>query len=278
MLFSKKLLLVLGRRLVDDNVFTGAAALSFYMTLAFFPALVVMITLVPFLPIPRVEQAIFDFLAQGLPDEASGLVRQVVEEAIGEQRGGLLSFSLLAAAWAASTGMYGVMRQINSAYEVSEARSFLRARAVSLLLSTVFGAMILTAFSLIVLGGIVQDWLGSRFGFNQLLLTFFATLRWVIIVVSMLLGFALVYRFAPNVEQRFGFVTPGSVFGVVALILVSLGFSVYIQNFGDYGAMYGSIGAVVVLMLWFYAAAFVIIAGAEINALMHKMSQDEVRK
>jgi membrane protein len=170
------------------------------------------------------------------------------------------------------------MRQINFAYDVSEARSFLRARAVALLLSVVFGAMILTAFSLIVLGGIVQDWLGSRFGFSQLLLNFFATLRWVIIVASMLLGFALVYRFAPNVEQRSGFVTPGSVFGVVALILVSLGFSLYISNFGDYGAMYGSIGAVIVLMLWFYAAAFVIIAGAEINALLHRMKHEEPLK
>ena len=134
--------------------------------------------------------------------------------------------------------------------------------------------MILTAFSLIVLGGVAQDWIGSRFGVSQLLLAFFATLRWVIIVASILLGFTLVYRFAPNVKQRLRSVAAGSVFGVVALILVSLCFSIYVRNFGDYGAMYGSIGAVVVLMLWFYAAAFVIIAGAEINALLQKLEDD----
>jgi membrane protein len=266
-LFSRRSLRDLFGRIGRDNVFNGAAALAFYMTLAFFPALVVLVTLVPYLPIDRIDEAIFDFLAQGLPAEASGLVRRVVGEAIGEQRGGLLSFSLLAAAWAASTGMNGVMRQINSAYEKSEARSFLRARITALALSVAFGALVLGAFSLIVLGGVLQDWIGDRFGFSDLLLALFATIRWIIIVLGMLLGFALVYRFGPNVEQRFSLVSPGSIFSVLALIVVSLGFSFYIRNFGNYGAIYGSVGAVIVLMLWFYVAAFVVILGAEINAL-----------
>lgn len=270
-LLSRRSLRDLLDRVLQNDVFTGAAALAFYLTLAFFPALVVLITLVPFLPIDRVDEAIFDFLAQALPAEAATLVHRVVSEAIDEQHGGLLSISLFAAAWAASTGMYGVMRQINFAYDVTEVRSFMRARFTALVLSLIFGALVLGAFSLIVLGGVLQDWIGSRFGFSDLLLTFFATLRWVIIVVFMLLGFGLVYRYGPNVEQRIAFLSPGTAFGVPALIAVSLGFSYYIRSFGGYGAMYGSIGAVIILMLWLYAAGLVVIVGAEINALQQRM-------
>nr|WP_230532598.1 YhjD/YihY/BrkB family envelope integrity protein [Microvirga roseola] len=140
---------------------------------------------------------------------------------------GALSLSLIATLWAASTGMYAIMWQLNITYGVKEARSFIRARATAVVLSLLFGLLILGAFSLIVVGGIVQDWIGNRFGFTSALLTFFAALRWVIIVLAMLSGFALIYRYAPNVRLKFAFLTPGGVFGVSMLIVASLGFSFY---------------------------------------------------
>ncbi len=277
-LSTKQFLIDLKREISNDNLFNGAAALGFYLTLAIFPAIILLMTIIPYLPIERVDEAIMDLLGQALPAEAFGMVERVVEEVTSERRGGLLSFSLLGTLWAASTGMYAIMQQLNITYDVKEARSFIRARATALVLSLLFGLLVIGAFSLIVIGGILEEWIGSRLGFSGALLTFFAMFRWVIIVLALLLGFALIYRYAPNVEQKFSFITPGSIFGVTLLILASLGFALYASNFADYSATYGSIGAVIILMLWLYIAGVVILLGSEINALLEHYSSRGKRK
>jgi membrane protein len=256
----------------EDDVFNGAAALGFYLTLAIFPALIVLMSIIPYLPVERVDEAIMDLLGDALPPDAAGMVEEVVAEVTREQRGGLLSFGLAATVWAASTGMYAIMQHLNITYDVKEARSFVRGRATALGLSLLFAVLVLGAFSLIVLGGIMQDWLGHQLGFSTALLTAFAAFRWVVIVLALLLGFAMIYWFGPNVEQKFKFITPGSVFGVSALIIASLGFAIYTRNFGEYDATYGSIGAVIVLMMWLYIAGLVILLGSEINALIEHYS------
>jgi membrane protein len=274
----KQFLLDLNREISDDNVYNGAAALGYYLTLAIFPALILLMTIIPYLPIQDVDKAIMDLLGQALPEEAYGMVKGVVSEVTGERRGGLLSFSLLGTLWAVSTGMYAIMQQLNITYDVKEERSFLRARATALLLSVLFGLLVIGAFSLIVLGGIIEDWLGSQLGFSDVLITLFAVFRWIVIVLALLLGFAMIYRYAPNVEQKFSFITPGSVLGVALLIIVSLGFAIYTSNFADYSATYGSIGAVIILMLWLYIAGLVILIGSEINALIEHYSSKGKRK
>lgn len=252
----------------EDDIFNGAAALAYYLTLAIFPAMIFVMAVIPYLPIANVDQAIMDLLRQALPSSAADMFTGVVREVTSEQRGGLLSLGLLGALWATSTGMYAIMQQLNITYDVKEARSFLRARLTAVGLSLLFALLVLGGFSLIVLGGQIQDWLGSRFGFSDALLTFFVVFRWVIILLGLLLAFSLIYYLAPNVEQRFVFITPGSIVGVVLLLLASLGFAWYTKNFGNYSATYGSIGAVIVLMLWLYIAGLTILLGSEINALV----------
>lgn len=275
---TKQFLQHLNQEISEDNVYNGAAALGFYLTMAIFPAMILIMAVIPYLPIERVDQAIMDLLSQALPAEAYDMVAGVVTEVTSQRRGGLLSFGLLATLWAASAGMYAIMQQLNITYDVKEARSFLRARATALVLSVLFALLVIGAFSLIVFGGVMQDWIGSRFGFSDALLTFFKIFRWVVIVLALLLGFAMIYRYAPNVEQKFAFITPGSVLGVVMLILASLGFALYTSNFADYSATYGSIGAMIILMLWFYIAGLVILIGSEINALLEHYSSKGKRK
>jgi membrane protein len=125
--------------------------------------------------------------------------------------------------------------------------------------------LVLGAFSLVVLGGVIQHWIGSRFGFSGALLIFFAGFRWLIILLALLLAFALVYYFAPNVTRPFAIITPGTVTATILLIAASLALRLYASNYPDFDATYGSIGAVIVLMLWLYIAGFVILLGAEID-------------
>jgi membrane protein len=262
----------LARETREDDIFNGAAALGYYLTLAIFPAMIFLMAMIPYLPIQHVDQAIMDLLHQALPASAADMFSGVVRQITHEQRGGLLSFGFLGALWATSTGMYAIMQQLNITYDVDEARSFVRARLTAIGLSLLFAVLVLGGFSLIVLGGQIQDWLGSRFGFSEALLSFFVVFRWVVIVLGLLLAFALIYYLAPNVEQRFAFITPGSIVGVFVLMLASLAFAWYTQSFGNYDATYGSIGAVIVLMLWLYIAGLSILIGSEINALIEHHS------
>ncbi len=272
--FLRELFACIGK----DNVFNGAAALAFYLTLAIFPALIVLMSVIPYLPIEDVDEAIMDLIGQALPDQSSAMIEDIVDEVTRERRGGLLSLGLLATLWAASAGMYGVMRQLNITYDVEEARSFVRARATAILLSLLFGGLVIGAFSLVVLGGVIEDWIGEQLGYSDALVAAFAVFRWIVICLAMLAGLALVYGLAPNVRQRLRFVLPGSLFGTVTLILASLAFTFYISNFADYSAAYGSIGAVIVLMLWLYMAGLVILVGSEINALLEHLSPEGKRK
>jgi len=255
----------------EDNAFNGAAALGFFLTLAIFPAMILVMSVIPYLPIKDVDRAIMDFMAQVLPSQGFEQFRQVIQQIVTEKQGALLSLGALTTLWAASTGMYAIMQQLNVTYDVKETRGFLRARAVAIGLSILFGALMLVVFSLVVLGGVAQGWVGKRFGFSEGLLAFFAVLRWVLIVLALMLAFSLTYRLAPDVENNsFRFVSKGGAAGTLMLVAASIGFAVYVQNFANYQAIYGGIGAVIVLMLWLYIAGLSLLVGAEINFLVER--------
>lgn len=266
----KRFAAALWRKLKDDNVFNGAAALGFYLTLAIFPAMILTMAVIPYLPVARVDQAIMDLLRQALPASAADVFARVVDEVTRERRGGLLSFGLVATLWAASTGMYAIMQQLNIAYGVAEGRPFVRARATALGLSVMFLVLVVGSLSLVVLGGVMQDWIGTRWGYSSPLLGFFRIFRWVVIGAALVLAFALVYYLAPNVKERFRLFTPGSLVAAALLAAASAGFSLYTSRVADYDATYGSIGAVIVLMLWLYIAGLVTLVGSAINVLLYR--------
>ena len=265
---AKRWILALYEELERDNVFNGAAALGFYLTLAIFPAMIFVMAIIPYLPIPRVDLAIMDLLREAMPERAAEMFSGVVAEITRERRGGLVSLGIAGTLWAASTGMYAIMQQLNVAYDVEETRSFVRARAVALALTLLFSVLVLGAFSLVVLGGVIQGWLAQHFGFADALLVLFSVFRWIVIVLAMLLALALVYYAAPNRRTRFRLVTAGTLTAMLLLVAASLGFRYYTGHFSDYSATYGSIGAVVVLMMWLYLSGLVMLLGAEIDAML----------
>lgn len=252
----------------QDNVSNGAAALAYYLMLAAFPAAICLLTLLPFLPIRNLSDAIMDLIRQVMPLEASTLFTGVVQQVTSERRGGLLSFGALAALWAASSGLYAIMQQLNITYDVVEQRSFVKARAIALGLTLAFFALVIGAFGLVVFGGVIEGWLLRMAGESAWLHMVFAAFRWIAIVLALLLAFALTYYYGPDVEQRFRFVTLGSVVGVVLLALASVVFRIYVSRFAHYSATYGSLGAVIILLLWLYIAGWALLLGSEINALL----------
>jgi membrane protein len=261
------LLATLWRELSEDNVWNGAAALGFYLTLAVFPAMIFVMALLPYLPVPHVDQAIMDLLRQTLPPRTAQMFAGVVEEVVSERRGGVLTFGIAAALWASSSGMYAIMQQMNIVYDIDEKRGFLATRATALALSLLFVILVVGAFTLVVLGGVIERWLNVQLGLGDALVYTFIAFRWVVIVLALLVAVAVVYTKGPSRRRRFVLLTRGTVSATVALIVASLGFRLYVTHFGNYGATYGSIGAVIVLMLWFYLAGLVMLVGAEIDAI-----------
>lgn len=262
----------------DDNVFNGAAALSYFLMLSIFPAAIFLLTLLPYLHIPNLKEAITDLLNQVMPGQSSGLFTNIINEVVSKRRGGLLSFGFVFTLWSTSSGLAAIMQQLNITYDVKEGRSFFKVRGIAIFLTLLFFILIVGAFALVVFGGVLQDKLVSFMGLTQFFHFAFAALRWIIIAALLLMGFALIYYYGPDVEQKFRFVSPGSVLGIVLLLAASFGFRYYVNNFSNYTSTYGSLGAVIVLLLWLYIAGLVMLLGAEVNALTEHYHQSGKEK
>lgn len=258
----------LWRAMGDDDVLNGAAALAYFLLLAIFPAVIFVLSVVPYLNIPHLQQAIFDLLDQVLPAAAASLLYQTVSQVIAANAKGLLTFGAVFTIWSASAGIYAVMQQLNVVYEVKDRRSFWKVRGISILLMVAFVLLVIGSFSLVIFGGVLQSWLASLIGWSRPLLIFFATVRWIIIAAALLLAIALIYRFGPDVTSKFRYLTPGSVAGAALIAISSMGVRLYVSLFGNQSAMYGSVGAIVVLMLWLYLVGIALLIGGEINSIL----------
>lgn len=262
----------LWRGLIEDHVAHGAAALAFYMALALFPGALFGLSVLPLLPIPNLQQASTDLIHQALPGASADVLVKSTLSATGH--GLLLWFSLPFAIWSASSGVSGVIRQLNVVYDVEEDRSFLRLRGLAVLLALAFFVLVVSAVSLAVFGGMLQSYIGDRLGWSQALVVMFAVLRWIVIVFALHFAFALVYFLGPNVKHPFKLLTPGSVAATALLLLASGGLKLYVSRFSTVNALYGGLGAVIVLLVWLFFAGWVILLGGELNDVISRERGD----
>lgn len=263
----------LWREVNDDQISNGAAALAFYMILAPFPSAIFGLSILAYLPVEHLQQAVTDLVRQALPGAAADLLTGTVESVVSRRSSGLLSFGFVFALWSATSGLHGLMEQLNVVYEVQEERPFFKARALALLLTVAFFGLVVAAFSLIIFGGVIQAYIGHNLGWSNALLMLFAGLRWVIIILALHLAFSLIYFLGPNLKQPFVLITPGSAAGTAATLLGSVAFKLYVERFSDYDALYGSLGAMIVLLLWLFAVGWVILFGGELNDVVRRQRQ-----
>ncbi len=182
------------------------------------------------------------------------------------QRGGLLSLGILAALWTSSSAVTAIIDGLNRAYDVEEGRPFWKVRLMAILLTIGLSAFIIVSLILLTFGPQIGGWIADKVGLGSAFKLAWNVLRWPVIVGLLIVAMALVYYIAPDVEQQWQWITPGSIVAVIGWLLASLGFSYYVNNFGSYNATYGSIGAVIVLLTWMYVSGFFILVGGEINA------------
>ncbi|WP_407270837.1 YihY/virulence factor BrkB family protein [Radiobacillus sp. PE A8.2] len=256
------------KRVLDDDVFGLSAQLAYFFLLSLFPFLLFLVTLIGFLPIPEVN--IMNFIKNYAPVEIVDMINTNISQLMHDKNGGLLSVGIIGTLWSASNGINAIMRSMNAAYDVKENRPFYISRLIAIVLTVAMLIVIIIAFLLPIFGKMIGVYLFSFFGLSEGFLEIWNTLRWVISSIVFFIVLTALYMMAPNKRVHIKNVAAGAAFATIGWQLTSLAFSYYINNFNNYTATYGSLGGVIVLMIWFYISGVIIITGGEINALMRK--------
>ena len=249
----------------DDDLAAMSAQISYYLILAFFPFLFFLINLLSFTPLPnRLLIANFNAI---LPQETALLVKTMLTETVQAKSGAMLVLSMLASLWAASRGMSAIIRGLNHSYGVKESRRFVRLNMVALLSTVGLSVMVLISFIMIVLGRIIGSTIFGYMGAKSLFYSIWSFLRYGITFGLLLTTFYLIYRYLPNRKLTGNHVLAGTIFTTVGWIGASLLFSFYVNNFGSYATVYGSLGGMFALIFWLYISTLIFLLGGAINAI-----------
>jgi len=265
-LFGRELALALARNRVKD----ASAMLAFWSLLALFPFMIFLLTVMGFVPMHGLDKEMLGLLREVMPDQAAQLFDRTLREILHRQRGALLLVSLAGAIWTASGGMGGAMAALNLAHGVPETRPWWRRRLLAIAMTTSAAAAITLATFLLLVGpGLVRG-LIELFGNTSDLPSVWRWLRYPFATVDLLIMLGCLYHFLPNTKNRFTLLSPGAVVAVVLFIGASLGFNAYVSRFHNYTRTYGTLGAAIILLLWLYLSALVVLLGVEINAAIER--------
>ncbi|WP_197032303.1 YihY/virulence factor BrkB family protein [Bacillus sp. UNC41MFS5] len=258
------LLRLLWHRVDEDDLPGLSAQLAYYFLLSLFPLLIVLFTLLPYIPIPH--QDMLGVVKDFAPGEAMDLIEKNVHDIMNHRNGGLLSFGIIGTIWSASNGINAIVKAFNKAYNVKESRSFIVSRGMAILLTFGMILVLILAIVLPVFGREIGIFLFSQLGYTTEFIKLWNTLSWLVSAIILFLIFTVLYWIAPNVKLKCRSAFPGAAFATIGWIVSSIGLTFYVGNISNYSLTYGSIGAIIVLMIWLYISAFIIILGGEINA------------
>ena len=244
---------------------TRAASIAFKMFLAIFPAILFFFTLIPYIPIEHFDVILLDFFADMMPKEAFETIKGTIEDVVIHKRGGLLSVGFLSALYFATNGVASVISAFNSTTLTIESRTWFRQQLISIFLVIVISVLMTTAITVTTFSGTLIHFLINN-NYIPLGSTFWLfAAKWTIIIALFYFIIAFIYYFAPAKKNNWKFFSIGSILATVFTILISVGFSYYINNFGQYNKLYGSIGTLIVILMWMYWNSMVLLIGYELN-------------
>ena len=263
-------------RFFKEDLTSKAATVGFFFSVALFPLLLFLVSLFGLVleSAEDLKQQIYFYLAQIMPTSAYNLVKETVEEVTEGSSGSKLTFGFLVALWSASAGVDSLRGALNHVYNYEEKRSIWKTRGVSVLVTLALALLITIA-----VGGVFYGWRGFLYFLEWMNMPtppsfVLMVVQWIMVLAVLLAVFALLYNFLPNSEgRRWQWITPGAVTGIILWVLVSYGFRIYLSYFDSYSATYGSLGAVIILLLWLYLTALVILFGALINSVLEDISR-----
>lgn len=253
-------------RYEDDEVAALGAQMTYYFILSFFPFLIFLLTLVGLTPLS--EEEVWSNLEVLLPETTYDIVSDIIRQIIKERNDALLSFGMAATLWVSSKGLTAIIKGLNRAYDEEETRPWWKLRGISLLFTVAIAMILMIAFALLVFGHVLGRQLFTALEYPDYFETIWGVVKFIFPISSMLVVFMFLYRHAPDRRLSFRSVLPGSVFASIGWVGISLLFSYYVNHFNSYARTYGSIGGVIVLLVWLYLSSVIILVGGEINAML----------
>lgn len=253
--------------IIRDKLFDRAAAVAFFFILAIPPAFIFLCTLLPYIPLSGLENTIYNLLRDIAPNQrVFHLVRNVIYDFLHTPRTGLLSFAFLFSIISSSTGVLSIMRSFDKTYPGFKKRTFLQSRITAIKITLLLILMVLTCLILILAQRVVLNYIFEAIGIHsQMIRLAINIMRWLLIIGLFFTIYSLIYKYGPYTEQRWKFISPGSWLSTVLTIITTLGFSYYVNHFNSYNRIYGSIGTVLVLMIWVYLNSIILLLGFELN-------------
>lgn len=261
------------KEFLDDDMPSYASALAYQALFSLFPFLIFLMALIGFLHLPDFISWLQQQAAVLMPLQALDEVNNVILQ-LQKSQAGLLSTGIIISLWSASAGIRSTMTALNNAYDVIESRPAWKVISLSVFYTIGLAILMLSAAALMVTGPSVLNWIARQVGMEQYIIILWTWLRWPIASLFMVVTFIIVYGIMPDVEQKIKFIVPGALISVTGWITASLGFNWYVHNFADYNATYGSIGAIIILLFYFYLSAAVFLFGAEINVVIERHSEN----
>jgi membrane protein len=263
------------KEIQKEHLNTKSTSLAFSFFLAIFPATIFLFTLIPYIPINNFQDQLLNILAQVLPATAFEAVQTTLTDIIKNQNGGLLTFGFIAALFFSSNGIMALMRNFNKASLMLDKRPAWKKRRTAILLTFVISIMLIIGVSLIVAGNYIISILEQYELFKGAFIRYsLVALNWIIILLLFFSIISTLYYFAPAATKKFKFISAGSSLATLLSIGSSSGFAFYVNNFNSYNKIYGSIGTLIVIMIWLYLNSMILLIGFELNASIKILKQN----
>jgi len=243
-----------------------AAAVAFQLLFSVIPFLIVLIAMISFIDIDGLYQSHAETI---VPEDAADMITQTIAD-MEQPRGGIIPIALLFALWVASSAMRSISHALNIAYKVKETRPFWSQFLWSVVYTLAVAVLIILAMIFMMVGPQVLEWIAGLIALDDIFITIWTWLRWPVALVLLMLSVAFIYYVAPNVKQRFRKMLPGAAIAILVWAGLSVGFDFYMRTFIDLSILFGGLGAIIFLMIYFYICAAVLLFGAELNNMIER--------
>ena len=261
--------------LIEGAITTRASSLAFNFFLAFFPSIIVFFTLIPYIPMHGLQETLMDLLSVVLPPSTNEITFSTLDDIINNPRGGLLSIGFVLALYFSTNGISSLIEAFNSSYHIKETRPLIQQRVLSLGLTLLLSLMLIIAISSIIFGKLAVNYLTEYKLISDYAGELILYGKWFTMLVMLFFGISILFHLGPAIKSKWRLFTPGSIFATIFIITTSIGFNYYINHFSQYNKIYGSIGTLMIILIWMYFNSIILLTGFELNASISNAKKKE---
>ncbi len=252
--------------LIEGAITTRASSLAFNFFLAFFPSIIVFFTLIPYIPIADLQETLMELLSVVLPPSTNEVTFNTLDDIINNPRGSLLSIGFILALYFSTNGINSLIEAFNASYHISENRPIIQQRLLSLGLTLLLSFMLIIAIGLIIFGKLTLGYLTDFDIISNSAADLILFGKWFAIFLMLFFGISTLFHLGPSIKSSWRLFTPGSILATLGIIITSVGFNYYINHFSQYNKVYGSIGTLMIILIWMYFNSIILLTGFELNA------------